>query len=999
MKLKSLYSALGYNDFLKTNLEINSLHPDYRDIEKIGADKVYFSGDNPAVLFVDVLSFTDSELIRIARIQKKAWNYRKVLLLFAVSDTEIRIYNCHEKPRFVDENQNIQEELEKLQIFEYNDKSDETVLDILLNVFSRIGVDCGLLWSADYDIQKKINTQKRLDKYLVQSLLNTAIELEKKGIKDKNIIHALLMRSLFILFLEDKGAAAEAGLYKKIKTNSESYFDILGDYNATYLLFEEVQKHFNGNIFPVLPNEKEIVNQEHLGLVRKCFIDGDISDQPKLFNNWRLFDFRIIHIELLSEIYENFLGELKRERGQFYTPHSLVELILKEKLPTSSKQFDLKILDPACGSGIFLVESYKRLVKRWKFANPAKQIDFRILCELLTSNIYGIEIDQTAIKVAAFSLYLALVDELDPKTLWIRSDYQLPYLIFDPTDNTRPKNKQGKNLWRMDTIGDVNSNDFIKADLVVGNPPFGTKDIKESIVKYLNNKKYPMQMVLAFIDKATQFAPTGKIALIFNTKTLTNTNKKYCHFRRWLLNENHVEKVYNLSIYRNVKKDFGGKLFEETTVPISIVYFQKEKPKNISDTIEYCAPKTYVKSNLIDGVVIDSSDIKFLPRIECQKPDTKIWKIAMWGNIHDFKLIERLNNKLGSLNSFFKESESQWRYGIGYHSNKKEVIPEKLVPTQCITRYYTDEVNSTINTRSFRKINKDLFTPPYVVVKEGQHKNEITSTFIDYNAATRNSTYVINANVRASIKKALVCYINSRFSSYFLFLTTSSWGIERERILFEEVLSIPSIIESLSDKHLSTIDSLFEEIKHETNKDRIKLVQGKIDNVISDILKLSKKDLVLIEDCLNYQLNLFDKGVDSIGLLRSTLSENKAYANIVSDELNNFLASSKMVTNSCIYDISLNDPLNMVVLSFEDKNNHIETKSFESLRSKLKEIDKYLLQQKAGQSIFVQKQIRHYDTNKIFLIKPNQKRFWTRAQALEDATSIIEEILTMEGAK
>ena len=177
MKLKSFYSELGYDGFLKSNLEIESLHPDYKDIEKIGADKVYFSGENPAVLFVNVQSFSDSELIRIASIQKKAWNYRKVLLLFAISDTEIRIYNCHEKPNFISENQNIRNELEKIQVFEYNDNSDETVLDILLNIFSRIGVDCGLLWSPDYDIHKRINTQKRLDKYLVQSLLNTAIEL------------------------------------------------------------------------------------------------------------------------------------------------------------------------------------------------------------------------------------------------------------------------------------------------------------------------------------------------------------------------------------------------------------------------------------------------------------------------------------------------------------------------------------------------------------------------------------------------------------------------------------------------------------------------------------------------------------------------------------------------------------------------------------------------------------------------------------------------------
>ena len=135
-----------------------------------------------------------------------------------------------------------------------------------------------------------------------------------------------------------------------------------------------------------------------------------------------MFNFEIKQIELLSEIYENFLGELRHERGQFYTPYNLVELILYDKLPINNINYNVKILDPACGSGIFLVESYKRLIKRWKKANNTNKISFENLKNLLLDNIYGIEIDETAIKVAAFSLYLALIDELDPKTLWIETN-------------------------------------------------------------------------------------------------------------------------------------------------------------------------------------------------------------------------------------------------------------------------------------------------------------------------------------------------------------------------------------------------------------------------------------------------------------------------------------------------------------------------------------------------------------------------------------------------
>ena len=174
--------------------------------------------------------------------------------------------------------------------------------------------------------------------------------------------------------------------------------------------------------------------------------DGDLSGVPKLFNEWRLFRFDIIQIELLSEIYEHFLEEFKESQkekaGQYYTPPSLVELILNEKLKYKNEtQWQFKILDPACGSGIFLVESFKRLVKRWKNAHLGQQITFSDLREILEQNIFGIEYDRLAIRVTAFSLYLAILEHLNPRTLWIDKRYKFPYLIFDPQDKALKRSK------------------------------------------------------------------------------------------------------------------------------------------------------------------------------------------------------------------------------------------------------------------------------------------------------------------------------------------------------------------------------------------------------------------------------------------------------------------------------------------------------------------------------------------------------------------------------
>ena len=119
-----------------------------------------------------------------------------------------------------------------------------------------------------------------------------------------------------------------------------------------------------------------------------------------------------------------------------------------------------------------------------------------------------------------------------------------------------------------------------------------------------------------------------EIALIFNSKVLTNTQKPYQNFRKWLFNSNYVEKVYNLSIFRKTPKHFGGQLFASAVGPVSIVYFQHIAPETISETIEYWAPKTYIKSSIVDGVVIDNSDIKELPRTECLN------RILKFGKLH-----------------------------------------------------------------------------------------------------------------------------------------------------------------------------------------------------------------------------------------------------------------------------------------------------------------------------------------------------------------------------
>lgn len=1002
----SIFQQLDFHDFAKDCKEIDIK---IFDIGKFGNIKVYANEGQPALFLKEVESFDLQTLKLIAEIQHTCWNFQKVLFLYVYTKTEIRIYNCSEKPfgyNVNDEKINFEKELQNLELFSC-DETDKSKLITLNNLFSRIAIDTGFIWSSveANEIKKKINLQNRVDKYLIQSLVNVSKELEKFGLKDKELIHKLVMRSLFLLYLEDRGATSK-DFYEQFNLDAKSYFDILHDPNHTYELFKKLAEDFNGSLFTVEENEKEIVTFEHLELIKKCFTNGySNSKQLEFYENWRLFDFSIIRIELLSEIYENFLSELdqkgKKDSGTFYTPPSLVELILNEKLSTKNDEtnYNIKTLDPSCGSGIFLVQSFKRLVKRYENKYQKKLTDFDILVKILKDNIFGIEIEPKSIKVAAFSLYLALLDNLDPKTGWWNGNIKFPYLINDPEDSTL--NEQGYNLFKRDTISDFEISELQNFQLVVGNPPFGTKKLLPSIINYCKKQNFAQEMVLPFMHKATLLAPKGEIALIFNTKVLTNTRGTYQNFRKWLFTYNYVEKIYNFSILRDIPKEFGGQLFGSAKTPICIVFYQKENPENPKDTITYYAPKTYIKNDVLEGIVIDSSDVKHLPRNDCEKKDSKIWKIAMWGNYFDFELIEKIESKYNSLEEYFETNKNEWIKGSGLHSPSKEQIEEnkfftpiEYIETGLIDKYYTSKNALVPNSKIYRPTNELLYKSPFLIIKEGQKDKEYCSSIIDFDCY-HMAYSIVNSDIQ--ILKVLSSFINSVFSNYYLSLSSASWGIERERVQSNEMLQLPSVIENIEAKNIIKLSSKVDEIisikKSNKVSQDISHLEKEIDQIIfNDILKLTEDEQIIIKDTLDYSLDLFENKEKS----KAVLPVNKIgiYINRLTKELNDWLDDVDLKASATIYDIKCNCPLYLVKISFGHEQKPI-FESKEDIYKELKILDEKFWEEEA-QNLYFRKKLNYYDGDHVYIIKPNQRRFWSQTAAMEDCKSLLVEILNMK---
>ena len=1014
------------------------------EVSDFGIDSVYINIDDetknafPAIFIKQVLAFDSETLQIISNIHRKIWNYNKVLFLYAYSNTEIRIYNCTKTP-VIQKKEDIdyEKELKSLEINSYS-YDDKEQLQELNTLFSKIAIDTGVIWTLEKAkfIRDKINLQHKVDKYLVESLINTTEQLKKENL-EINFIHKIILRSLFLLYLEDR-KATDSNLYSEIKEGASSYFDILDDVEATYKLFKKLEDHFNGNVFSVSNEEKITIKQ--LKIIKQCFISGNHNtSQMNLLDDWRVFDFSIIQIELLSEIYESFLFKtdpsLKKITGTYYTPPSLVEFILNQKLPINNSQtnYNIKVLDPTCGSGIFLVESFKRLVKRYENKHNEKLTDFNKLKELLTDNIFGIEIHPQAIKVAAFSLYLALLDKLNPKTIWQNKDHRLPNLINNPNDLTIKK--QGNNLFCRDTIEDNIEIQKLSFDLIVGNPPFGTSELSNTLSKYCNKFNFAKEMVLPFLHKAISLSPNGEIALIFNTKILTNTNIGYLNFRNWLFNECYVEKIFNFSILRNAKKNFGGQLFGNATGPISIIFYQKHH-KEPSDKIVYYAPKTYIKSNIIEGLSIDSSDLKYLPREECKNPNSRIWKIAMWGKMNDWELVERLKKyRFNNIESFTKEHKIENGVGFQLLTSKRDSAKEsellsslKYLDADTIAQYYTPTtslgeiknsvksekaINYYINHYNLNSINDlkrithfrrlgdiNAYINPHIVVKKGLERNRVCASFIDENCSFRDGVYgFYTKNTNMDSLYVLLAYFISKFSTYYLFLTNSSYGIEREQIMMNEYLTIPIKLNSCQyDKLVYAGKEIVQRVKNQDflvnphKEYELKLfIEENIDKTIYESLELIESEIASINHIVDYDIDLFHKKEKSIALEVTNFDQIKEYAQIISDELNEFIEGQSIFVNITIYNINKFSPLIMIKISHEQTAKDVSI-SPQKLDDELSRLDKYLWE-KSSTNIYFKKNLNFKNNDDIYIIRPNQKKFWTHSMAFNDAHDLIFEIL------
>lgn len=974
-------------------------------------DAIYFTGTTPVIYIKELSNYNPSAVLAL---QKRFWNEGRTPLCLIITPDIIKVIDNYATPI---ENENHIGSIE-LESF----STTENELNRLAELLRQSKLDSESVLGTEL----KVKVQQRVDKKLISQLRLARKKLHNEFGIEFNVIHDLLGRSLFTLYLEHRNILTPKD-YPTNQTNAKSFFDLLKNTDDTYGLFDFLKEKFNGDLFPVSKEEQKLVskNKDILEIIYQCYSCSLDFAKSQFTIGFKMFDFNYIPIELISAIYEEFMSEedetknVIKKSGAFYTPQMLVEFIYNEVLPMPSKNdcnYNIKILDPACGSGIFLVEGFKRIIERWKFSNNETELDEKTLKHLLLENIYGIETHPEAIKVTAFSLYLTFLHHMNPKKILHKVKFS-PLIQW--TSEKEGKEREGKtfgnNLLQASTFFQYderfnNSSKEVKSffknefDLVVGNPPWRRGNLETEIKEFSHISKWNVagDIVNAFLAYMPTIAPKAKIALVTSVKVLFKTNQNENNFRLRFFTENKVSVIANFSIVSDI-------LFDKAKQGAALLIYQKRINSEIpaNESLIYCIPKTKQSIQNRKTITIDASEIKYIPIYEVLKTNSKIFKIAMFGSSRDLKFL----SKLTSTCSIDELVENEFKGG-GLHikeANKpfgNNTLKDNLfIPEDRIEQYSISKNGlNVLGNRHllYRKNHKQIFAAPVILLNEGTKNANYCASLVEFDCAFLKSVYGFSIKSKnLKYHKALTAALNSSLASYYFFLISSSWGIERNRVLNTEAISFPALTEKFSAKTINLLADCFDKIKKSISSESLEMnyseniekIQSEIDEIIYLELKITKEEKALIDNVLNYSVVLHNNYKKSKAELPiSSKKELQEYAQFYIFVLNKYFKNTNFNIWIEIFNNTYQkDDLVCIKVNFDNKSKGVVFSDDDTSKI-LKKINSDIYSDNT-ESIYYRKVIKYETKNAFYLIKPNQKRFWTKALALNDADSLLVELL------
>ena len=948
----------------------------------------------------------------IREVHRLAWSFSRARSLITIEPQLLRVWSCCEPPKDQDEPE---------EVF----RATETdLVQQAADALQWVELVSGQFFQEH---EGRFKRSGAADQLLLKNLKDVRQQLKNDGLDDETI-HDLLARIIFIQFLFQKQdsdgtpALEIQNLHRQVPLSKE-YKDlpeILENFDDTYNLFRWLNNKFNGDLFPgkgQKPEEREAEWQAEMTKVRTednrylvklaQFARGDLDMQSGQLSLWPYYSFDVIPLEFISSVYEEFVNK-RAGKGVHYTPEYIVDFILDGVLPWNDKEWDLKVLDPACGSGIFLVKAFQRLIYRWEIAHDAQRIPAHVLRTLLENNIFGVDIDKEAVRVASFSLYLTMLDSIDPLEYW-KNAFLFPRL--------RSQRLIHSDFFAENKIGFRSNLDSNTYDLIVGNAPWGKNTTTEQAKSWQKRKENKGKWKTSygnigplFLPKAAILTkPNGRISMMQPVLAmLFYQDAKARKFRAGLLSEFKVEEVVNLSSLR-----FG--LFKTAISPACIITLCKT-PSN-GDAFAYICPKP-IRTNEGDyRLIIESYDVSFIyPEEVLNYP--LIWATFMWGGSRDFMLMKQLC-QLQSIAKLTRKEEAVYSQGINrgnrqdFNNNllERKLFEEEDFPSESFLHIDIDPLlkNQDPYAQRSGKDNPQAFDYPQLIIKQSwqieqqRFRAVLTESKVGYHEGIVCSGSYVSVHIpeeNISLLEAACLSYNSTIAAYYLLLSSGSFASYIPKVNVGDLMQVP--IPSISTEVIGRIKT-YEDIDHH----------------IYNALAIKDSDRILVEDLFNFTLPDFKGDGSSPGRqkthrIATDLFENKGeleltqYCEYFMRVIKAGFGQEKEVC-ATIFQESTGDylPIRLVAI-YLNKSIHdgirVKTINFQVLLDRLNQLNNLFIEQDNSDTggIFYQRVAKVYASTEwhgekvptVYLIKPDKIRYWTRSMALRDADEVSADIMS-----
>ena len=1001
MKVQALIQKFGYEDssaFLRgADLDgIRTYAHIFRKAKKFcGLQGVYTlrnQAQSPIPLLYVCETANEEEADAIHR---RVWNQDIVPFLLLVSPYSIRLYSGFEyaestEKRILDIARSINEALEKFQAFQAQ------------------AIDNGSLWES---WGHHVKPENRVDWKLLDELESLGRWLIESEL-DHHTANALVGKYVFLRYLKDRDILSPRRLAEwNIAENT-----IFGR-DANLAGFQTINEHLkvwlNGDIFSI--DSFQSITDAHISKTAAVFSGDEVSGQMNL--GFKVYDFSHIPLETLSVIYEQFLhseshgnGKSKaEEKGAYYTPVHLVNFMLDELESRKPLGTDGTVLDPACGSGAFLVQAYRRMIERALSERGAlRPVELR---DLLTRRVFGIDKDHDACQVAGLSLALTLLDYIDPPDLGGRyKGFKLPEL-------------QGKNILHGDFFDPNILPQSKKFTWIASNPQWDetTQPLALTWMKE-NKKKYPVgrkQIAEAFAYKVLEnVRPDGAVGMLMPAMSLFKSPSK--KFRQSFFSQTDTWAVVNFANLSSVL--FAGR----AQVPAASFFYAPlnegaDEIITVFSPFRITQPATRGKGNTESwSVTVNGAEIRRVQKNEAARGEGLTWKLALWGTPRDARLLESVSSRFPALAQFARTHELIMHQGIEIRSStvkdivqvpelvgKKRLLMNNLPKETRLYAFPPHALETIPEEKGFARKGRDklplqVSRPPHIIIDQARRFAVYSDDFI---AVPARQIGISGQSSKQSLLKALSLYLSSDFARYSEFFRSPIMGVQESISNLDTLKTLP--IPDFSDKELSILAQLYEQLAATEDfyynfvdivrfQSRREELEKQANELIYRILGLSVEDRLLVRD-LVYERRKMLRGKVSQELIKApSKAEIRAYIEVLKGQLDDFIGVEDRQQHAL--SVVYQSPSAMLEIRIVDAS-AVDTlqvrRADKTLAREFTELKNRLTRQ-YSQWLYFERSLTVFDGDRTYLFKPLERLSWLPSQALNDATDLIAQTLCAE---